>query len=289
MLTIFSAMRPFRGDIGDVQLNAIKSWLKIVPVCEVILFDDEEGTTNAATKGLSVNVIKDVRRSKLGAPLLNDLFRIAREVASGEVLAYNTADVILPNDFSDKVAIVHQKMFGRVYLGVASRIDMLKTLKINFDSPSWFDEVRMASLRYGVPHRHSAADLWVYPKSFNMLPPPFPIGRHLTDGWAIFNARINRVPVIDLTSEIRIIHQLHNRSSKKSEEFLNEQIECVNLFPGAEFNALSVIDSDWVFKNGSIGRPIGFRWLHSRLSLNYLYRWFVGQRRKRLLPKFYRR
>ena len=43
MITVFSAMRPFIGSIGQVQLSAIQSWLSLGPECQVVLVDDEEG------------------------------------------------------------------------------------------------------------------------------------------------------------------------------------------------------------------------------------------------------
>lgn len=288
MITIFSPMRPFQGNIGEVQLNAVRCWLALRPRCEILLFNDEENTTAEATRGLDVRVIADVKRSRLGAPLLDDMFRIAREQASHGILAYNTADVLLPADFQPKVIACHALMGGRPYMAVGSRVDMTRAMQIDFSSPDWYNKLLAEVAAAGVPHGHTAGDLWVYPRDFDMHPPPFPIGRHLTDGWAIYNARRHRIPVIDLTSEILLVHQLHDRSAKKSPLFFEEQLECVRLFENAAENALSVIDADWIFSGGRLRRPAGLRGVRSALSLFRPYRWLVGQRRKRRLPQFYR-
>lgn len=287
MITIFSPMRPFHGNIGEVQLNAIHCWLALRPKCEVLLFEDEEDTTRKATRGLDVKVVTGVKRSRLGAPLLDDLFLLAREHATNDILAYNTADVLLPADFSPKIAECHRLMAGKPYMAIGSRIDMTRAMQIDFSSPAWFEQVRVEVAAAGVPHGHTAGDLWVYPKSFDMAPPPFPIGRHLTDGWAIYSARRRGIPVIDLTTEILLVHQLHDRPAKRNPLFYEEQLECVRLFENAAENALSVIDADWVYNSGQIRRPRGLRRIRAAMSLFRPYRWLVGRRRKRKLPHLY--
>lgn len=281
-------MRPFHGNIGEVQLNAIHCWLALRPKCEILLFEDEEGTTLEATRGLNIRVVAEVKRSRLGAPLLDDLFRLARVNATHDILAYNTADVLLPADFSPKVAECHRLMAGKPYMAIGSRIDMTRAMQIDFSRPDWFEQVRAEVAMAGVPHGHTAGDLWVYPRDFDMAPPPFPIGRHLTDGWAIYRNRCDRIPVIDLTAEILLVHQLHDRPAKKNPLFYEEQLECVRLFENAAENALSVIDADWIYTGGEIRRPQGMRRLRSALSLFHPYRWLVGWRRKLKLPHLYR-
>lgn len=287
MITIFSPMRPFHGNIGGVQLNAIHCWLALRPKCEVLLFDDEEGTTREATRGLDVRVVKEVKRSRMGAPLLNDLFRLARQNATYDILAYNTADVLLPADFVPKIAECHRLMAGRPYMAICSRFDMARAMEIDFSQSTWFEQVKAEVAAAGVPHGHTAGDLWVYPRNFDMAPPAFPIGRHLTDGWAIYSARLRRIPVIDLTAEILLVHQLHDRPAKRNPFFYEEQLECVRLFENAAENALSVIDADWVFTAGQIHRPRGLRRIRAALSLFRPYRRLVGFRRKRKHPHLY--
>lgn len=288
MITIFSPMRPFHGNIAEVQLNAIRSWLAITPACEVILFEDEEGTTRQATTGLNVRVIDEVKRSRLGAPLLDDLLKTAAREARGELLAYITADVLLPPDFHDTMRRCHDTMAGRDYLAVGARVDMLRDLAIDFGDPRWFEAVRVAAQTHGQPHGHTAMDLWVYPRSLDFAPPPFPIGRCATDGWVSYKCRRDGIPLIDVTPAVLLIHQLHERPATRSPLFYAEQLECVFLFDNIAENALSLLDTDWIYRDGRLERPRGLRWLHSRMSLFKPYRWLVGWRRKIKLPQLYR-
>lgn len=288
MITIFSAMRPFREDIGEVQLNAIRSWLAIRPRCEVILVDDEEGTTAAATQGLEVQVIAEVKRSRLGAPLLDDLLRIGAAHARYDILAYNTADVMLPPDFAVKMRRCHDLMQGRPYLVAAARWDLNRMITPRFDEHDWWADVEAAVKAHGRPHGHTAMDLWVYPRSQDLRAPPFPIGRCATDGWMVYQMRKEKIPVIDATSELLIVHQFHSRPAKRSLLFYQEQIECMRLVDRPAENLMSLLDADWVFADGRIKRPQGLRRAHALMSFFRPYRWLVGLRRKYRVPHLYR-
>jgi hypothetical protein len=48
MITIFSKAKAFTGHTGVIQRNALKSWTKVAPGAEVILFGDEEGAAETA-------------------------------------------------------------------------------------------------------------------------------------------------------------------------------------------------------------------------------------------------
>jgi hypothetical protein len=50
MLTIFTIPKPFRGHIEVIQRNAIESWLRLRPQCEIILCGDDPGVAEAASE-----------------------------------------------------------------------------------------------------------------------------------------------------------------------------------------------------------------------------------------------
>ena len=68
MLTIFSTPKLFRGHIGDIQRNALRSWLLLDPQAEVILFGDEEGTAEVCQE-LGLRHEPQVLRSEHGTLL----------------------------------------------------------------------------------------------------------------------------------------------------------------------------------------------------------------------------
>jgi hypothetical protein len=44
MITIFATPKPFVGPIKIIQDNAIESWKRLIPECEVILLGKDSGT-----------------------------------------------------------------------------------------------------------------------------------------------------------------------------------------------------------------------------------------------------
>jgi FkbM family methyltransferase len=65
MLTLFTTAKPFRGHSGIIQRNALKSWTRLHPDIDIILFGDDEGATE-------VRRLSDVARElNLRHPLLH--------------------------------------------------------------------------------------------------------------------------------------------------------------------------------------------------------------------------
>jgi hypothetical protein len=56
-----------------------------------------------------------------------------------------------------------------------------------------------------------AMDYFVFPKDSDLtVIPPFAVGRPGWDNWFVFRARNHRVPVIDATKAILVLHQRHD-------------------------------------------------------------------------------
>lgn len=63
MLTLFAIPKPFIGNIGVIQRNAIGSWTRLGAGCEVLLFGDEAGTAEIAREH-GVHHVPDVARNE---------------------------------------------------------------------------------------------------------------------------------------------------------------------------------------------------------------------------------
>ena len=74
MITIFSNPRPFNGPFDLIQQNAIKSWKHLNSKVQIILFEDEEGTTKKIANELHVDLITDVKTNEFGTPLIDGVF-----------------------------------------------------------------------------------------------------------------------------------------------------------------------------------------------------------------------
>ncbi|MDO8836191.1 MAG: hypothetical protein Q7V01_11380 [Vicinamibacterales bacterium] len=250
--------------------------------------DDEEGTTAEAVRGLYCRVLTQVRRSRLGAPLLDDLLRIGREHASGDIIAFITADIVAQPNLAQVAEACHALMGGKPYLAVAGRVDLLRPVESIDSSCDWFEQLREATKLHGRPHGFSAIDLWIYPKTWAIDPPPFPIGRGGTDNWVVYKARTSRVPVVDVTADLLLIHQWHDKPARKSPRFREEFYECVRLFDNIAENAMSLLDADMILRDGQLRRPTGFRRVHSSMSLFRPYRKLLAQYRRIRKPHIFR-
>ncbi len=203
-ITILAMPKPFEGHIGIIQRNAIKSWTKLQPKPEIFLFGEEVGTAEVAAE-LRIGHLRDIQRSELGTPLLNDLLNRAREVAKTPLLAYVNCDIILLQEFQDAVLAAHRQ-FSQ-FLAVAYRweIDLCTEIDFADDRP-----LRVDQLPAGRPGHHTAIDVFVFHREMYGDVPPLVLGRAWFDQWLIKDALLDDVPVVDVTRVARAIHQQHD-------------------------------------------------------------------------------
>jgi hypothetical protein len=211
-ITIFTLPKAFKKLTGIIQRNAIKSWTKLEPRPEIILFGDDEGTEDIAQE-LGLRYIPDIKRNEFGTPLMDDLFSQAKSNATNDTLIYVNADIILMSDF---MASVHRAntQFDQ-FLMVGQRWDTRISSPVDFEDPSWENHLRNRIARSGTLQDISAIDYFVFSK--NVLPelPPFAIGRTAWDNWIIYTALATKHPVIDASQTIMAVHQNHDYSHAK--------------------------------------------------------------------------
>lgn len=205
MLSIFSIPKPFVGQIAVIQRNAIQSWLRVAPKCEVILCGDEEGAEEVS-KELDTMFIPGVARNGYGTPLISSVFDMAERNASRSILCYVNADIILTSDF---IAAVRAISFPD-YLIVGRRWDVTIEERWNFDEELWEERLRSYVAAYGVLHPPTGIDYFVFPRGSIGTLPPFAVGRPGWDNWMVYRARAAGVPVIDATPVTTVVHQNHD-------------------------------------------------------------------------------
>jgi hypothetical protein len=157
-ITILGMPKPFRGHIGTIQRNAITSWTMLRPRPEVYLFGEEEGVAETAAE-LRISHLHDIARNEFGTPLLDDLFRRAREFARTPLLCYVNNDIILLHEFIDAVSAIHAQ-FPK-FLGVAHRlnIELQESLDFAADGES---KLRREIVPVGVPGNPTAIEVFVF-------------------------------------------------------------------------------------------------------------------------------
>jgi hypothetical protein len=203
-ITILAMPKPFQGHIGIIQRNAIKSWTKLKPRPEIFLFGEEPGTAQIAAE-LQIGHLRDIHRSELGTPLLNDLLNRARKVTTTPMLAYVNSDIILLQEFQDAVTAVHSR-FSK-FLAVAYRWEIDLRSELDFAGDK---SLRADQLPPGHPGHHTAIDVFVFNRGMYVDVPPLALGRAWFDQWLIKDALLRGIPVVDVTKIARAIHQQHD-------------------------------------------------------------------------------
>lgn len=279
MVTIFTNTRPFKGPFNVIQRNAIKSWLALRPKCEVILFNDEEGTAVKVAKEFGVKCVADVATNEFGTQLLDDVFRQARALAQNEVMAQVNSDIILMNDFLEGIDRVKSWTGDKAFFIVGRRYDININEPLQF-APGWDKAFRERLEKAGSLHGMAGVDYWVFPQNFNFDPPPFNIGRVGMDSWLIYKARSSKIPVIDATEAVTIAHQNHDYPMRKSDSYWIETKR--NLQLAGALNAMTMRDANWLLTPEGIKRPPFPRRIFPILSLFYPWRIFLVLQRKLL-------
>ncbi len=245
MLTIYAMPKPFRGHIGIIQRNAIKSWTLLRPACDVILFGDEEGTADVA-KEFGIRHYPDIGRNSYGTPLLSDLFEQAEKAAKNDLLCFVNSDIILMSDFTQAVERVSKKKPRFMMVGRRWNVDITEPLDFG---EGWEDKARALAHEKGTLVNASSIDYFVFPKGFWGSVPPFAIGRPSYDNWMIFAARRKGSAVVDATRVVMAIHQNHSYGhvpSGKNNSWEGPEAEINRDLYGRKNQFYTLNDANWL-------------------------------------------
>lgn len=251
LITVFSAPKPFTDPhIAIIQRNAILSWTKL-PDVEVVLLGDETGLAEVAAE-LGVKHVRDIPRSPSGAPLMDAMFRLAREASPSQLYCIVNTDIILFPELVETARKVAAQKEKFVLLG--QRWDLDVTAPLDF-SDGWQERLLFTLHQDGNLHRPAGSDYFLFPASCYIDIPAFIIGRAGWDNWMIYHARKLRFPAIDATQDITIIHQSHDYShlpGGKPHYKHPETDENIRLAGGRPMTRFTVLDTDYCLENGKI-------------------------------------
>jgi hypothetical protein len=203
MLTIFAMPRAFEGPFDLIQRNAIISWTRLQPKCDIVLFGNDRGTPELAAE-LGLRHFPDVACNSHGTPLVSDLFEQAERAASADVLAYVNADIILLSDFMEALHVVRRDCKRFLLVGQRRNINLANAIDFN---GNWEQRYRELGLKTGT--LYPGIDYFVYPRQFWSGIPAFALGRYHWDNWFLYAARLRKAPVIDATQRVLALHQNH--------------------------------------------------------------------------------
>jgi hypothetical protein len=207
MITIFSAPKAFEDEhISKIQHNALRSWLTLNEDIEVILLGDEHGLKEVAA-AFGVRCIPVKSRSISGAPLIDELFALARQHAKFSTICYLNADIILMEDFLPSVQVVMQRFPSFLIVGNRYDLEIHDELQIQND---WREDLRRMVNDKGKLHPPMGSDFFIFQKDQFADMPSFILGRAGWDNWMMFKARHSNIPLVDASAAITAIHQDHD-------------------------------------------------------------------------------
>jgi hypothetical protein len=287
LITIFSTPKNFEGIFDIIQTNAINSWRAQSSDIEIIIFGDSKGSKEIA-KSVNAVYVPNVKTSNKGVPLLSDLFKKAEKIAENNLLIFINSDILLPFDFFNSIKKI--KNMPNKYLMVGHRWDCDVEFKIDFFRENNYKKVWDNIFNRAKKHLPSGIDYFIFKKKTFKNIPDFSVGRPGYDNWIIWYARRRLIPVIDLSDELKVIHQNHHyrfhnlvgdpkifieEDGARNKELIGE-------------NTLNLCDANFFLSSNRIMKNTSYEFLNRNLGklekiypeLYYLFNWYKRIKRR---------
>jgi hypothetical protein len=208
MLTFFSTPKPFCDHVDVIQRNALRSWQRIHPDAEVLLFGDDKGAAVVARE-LGIRHVPDVRRNRHGTKYLASIYDQAQELARHDLLCHLNCDIILTSDFLKAAQEVSRQVDTFLMGGRRWDVDIISPL--DFSAANWEATVRDLAIRSNHQRPPQWIDYFFFRKGFfHQKIPPFVIGRPGWDNWLLWYALASGARLIDASEVVCAIHQNHD-------------------------------------------------------------------------------
>jgi hypothetical protein len=273
MFTIFSTAKPFRGHIGVIQRNALKSWTLLHRDVEIILFGDDEGAAEVCAEyGLHHEC--HVERNEHGTKRLDYMFDRAQEIARHDILCYSNCDIILMADFCSAV----QKVVAErpQFLMVGRRWDTDIVEPINFSMGDWQTGVIRKALAANQQQTEWYIDYFAFSRGLYLRKiPPLVIGRVFWDNWLIWCATALGIPVVDASSVVRAVHQNHDYGYHPQGKFgvwNDEQAKCNFQLSGGPDHILSILNATEVLQLDRLRPNRKLYWVNAKRRMAWAWR-----------------
>eukprot|EP00871_Galdieria_phlegrea_P005307 jgi/Galph1/5778/GphlegSOOS_G4466.1 len=211
-IEIFAAPKPFVGQDRDINIRAIKSWLRLQPKPQVTLLGDEIGYEEVCRE-LGLRQEKRLDRNFLGVPLFNSMVdRSNRSNATVTVII--NGDIMLFDDFIQTIKKVMLNFKNWFIIGARWDIDGLPQ-GLQETHPHYNRLVRENVFSHGRLHTYGGMDIWAWntngPPLFDGVMPHFVFGRGKYDNWLTHETiQAGRREVIDISETSLMVHIKHD-------------------------------------------------------------------------------
>jgi hypothetical protein len=220
MITFHAIVRGFEGEFDHIQRNAIRSWQRLHPDVEVVLFGSGEPGAVEAAEELGCGIYP-LERNHRGIPFVRYPIERTRELARHDIRCLINADVILTKDFLWAVGQV-KRTFDR-FLLVTQRYGLKVDREMTFGE-NWDVNLLMDVRRRGHAKHRKAIDYFCYRGDWLRDVPAFAVGRTSWDNWIVWKALQQGVPVVDASPVSLCVHQEHQKRRVSAETSENRAI-----------------------------------------------------------------
>lgn len=199
-MLVFFTLKDFHGPDAVIQELSVKSWQDAG--ARLAILGPGAGVPEAAAR-LGIPHHPDISTRPDGRPRIDDLFRVAHQLARGEPYAYVNSDIYLTNParLAETETVLSQLPS---YLAVARRWELrLDPQFVTTLSDAQIRSMRPDDLRRGPDE---AIDFFLLDGRHAPSIPQFAVGRAGWDNWMIHDARLRCIPVVDLSHELQLIH-----------------------------------------------------------------------------------
>ena len=256
MLTIFTVPKPFCGRVGDIQANAIESWLALRHDVQVVLVGDEEGVEQSA-RVAGADHVGGLARNARGTPRLDSAFERAATVARWPLWCYVNADILLLDDFVPAIERTKSAFSDFLLIGECRDLDVAAGTPL--DDPAVRAQLHQSALDRGRLRGYAALDYFVFRQGLFDPVPPFLIGRACFDNWLVWRAHDLNRPVVDATRSVVAVHQSHDYSHVRGgldEAYCGPEARYNEHLAGGREHIYSLHDA--THRLHSTGRPVRY-------------------------------
>jgi hypothetical protein len=208
VFTFFTTPKPFAGHIDVIQRNALRSWQRVHPDAEIILFGDDAGAAEVCRE-LSIRHVPQVRKNRYATKYLAGIYGQAQELARHDILCHVNCDILLLDDFGAALPSVARQFEAFLMAGRRWDVDIREPL--DFNRSDWPAQVRDLALRTNRQRPAQWIDYFAFRKGlFRERIPEFVIGRPGWDNWLLWFARSSGAALVDASAVVCAVHQNHD-------------------------------------------------------------------------------
>lgn len=205
MLTIITTPKPL--DLKGNRLaflNAIRSWVRLVPRPEILVFGGER----ALVESEGGKWIGNFKATPQGRPYFDDFISRAETSATNDVLMYCTDHLILTSSLPSAVKRVSDSFPGHFVI-VGRRWQLKVQEAIDFSNPDWESILRDQVFEVDSLGSNAAKDYIIFRRPLGLSVPNFIMGYPAYDSWFVWAALQASYPVVDASDAIMAVHQSH--------------------------------------------------------------------------------